>query len=148
MSDTALGQIFAEIDERLAPAAIDGLKSYERMPSGDPAKFPALVVYDDGDDLAEQETGSTRLGLMVSVEGYMEGQGGAATHDAMLQLHAAVVAALCDDGGNLGGLVENIEIAGRRRVVVAQLANKRRIGFAQDFEITFATERGNPAKFA
>lgn len=148
MTDTALGEIFAEIDGRLSPASIDGLKSYERMPSGDPTTFPAVAAYDDGDNPVESEAGSTALALIISVEGYVVGSGGAATHDAMLKLHAAVVAALCADGSNLGGLVENIEIVGQRRVVVAKLATKRRVGFAQDFKITFSTKRGNPAEFA
>jgi hypothetical protein len=148
VTDSALAGIFEEVDRRLSPAEIDGLKSYERMPSGDPARYPAVVAYDDGDSPIENENGSTALSLRLSVEGYVEGHGGAATHDAMLKLHAQAVAALCADGSNLGGLVENIEIVGQRRVVVAQLAAKRRVGFSQDFEITFSTERGNPAKFA
>ncbi len=146
---TALGSVFAEVDSRLAVGAIAGLESYERMPSGDPDAFPALAAYDEGDALAEQEAGSTRLAVQLTVEGYMQGHGGAATHDAMLQLHADVVFALCgDEGSNLGGLVENIEISGQRRVAVSQLADHRRLGFAQDFEITLSTERGNPHNFA
>jgi hypothetical protein len=144
---TALSQIFAAIDGRLA--ALPTVQSYERMPSGDPDVFPALAAFDDGDEPAEQEAGSTRLSLSLTVEGYMNGVGGAATHNQLLALHAAVVLALCgDEGTNLGGLIENIEIVGRRRIVVAELAKERRLSFGQDFEITYSTIRGDPASFA
>ncbi|GEM_PF-1690830 len=143
---TALGQIFAEVDRRLGVDQITGLQSYERMPSGDPARFNALVVYDEGDEPIEHEAGTTRNSLRITVEGYVIGHGGAATHDEMTKLHAQAVFALCGDAGtNLGGLVENIEVVGTRRVAVTTLAEKRRLGFAQDFEITFSTPRGNPS---
>lgn len=143
---TALSLIFAEVDRRLSPAQIDGLQSYERMPSGDPAKFNALVVYDEGDEPIEHEAGTSRFRLRITVEGYVTGHGGAATHDEMTKLHAQAVFALCGDAGtNLGGLVENIEIVGQRRVAVTTLSEKRRLGFAQDFEITLSTPRGNPS---
>jgi hypothetical protein len=143
---TALGQIFAEIDVRLE--ALAGIESYQRMPSGDPDVFPALEVYDNGDLPAEFEAATTQTELEISVVGVMEGHGGAATHDAMIALHAVTVFALCGDAGtNLGGLVENIEARGRR-VVVAKLAEKRRLSFAQDFIITLATPRGDPRTFA
>ncbi|MCP3732012.1 hypothetical protein M9978_16425 [Sphingomonas sp. MG17] len=146
---TALSQIFGAIDERLALLIAQSNGSYERMPSGDPDIFPALHVFDEGDDPAEQEAVATRLDLEISVEGYMEGHGGAATHDAMLALHADTVKAMCGDIlFNLDGLVENIEIIGRRRVQVVPLAEKRRLSFAQDFLITFATVRGDPNEFA
>jgi len=144
---TALSQIYAEIDARLS--TLPTVQLYERMPSGDPDIFPALAVFDDGDEPAEQEASSTRLSLSLTVEGYMNGVGGAATHDQLLALHAAVVRALCgDEGTNLGGLVENIEITGRRRVVVAPLSKERHLSFGQDFEILYSTVRGDPASFA
>jgi hypothetical protein len=42
-------------------------------------------------------------------------------------------------------LVEKVVRVGRRRVAVAELASSRRLGFAQDFDITYATPRGDPA---
>lgn len=144
---TPLETIFGEVDARLE--SLNGVESYERMPSGDPARFPALAVYDEGDDPDEHEAGATRATLQITVEGYVEGFGGPAVHATMLQLHANAVFALCGDAGsNLGGIVENIEIVGRRRVAVAQLSDKRRLGFAQDFAITYATPRGDPRSFA
>jgi hypothetical protein len=142
----ALTLIFAEIDRRLG--ALASVHEYERMPSGDPAAYPALHVYDNGDEPIEAETDTSRLQLAITVEGYVEGEGGATTHDEMIELHSATVAALCADDGALGGLVELIEIAGQRRVQLAPLAETRRIAFAQDFTIQFATVRGDPAQFA
>lgn len=141
---TALEQIFAALDGRLQ--AVTGLQEYERMPTGDPNRFPALHLFDGGDESTEQEAAATRLSLAVTVEGYVEGASGGAAHDALNALHAKAVAALCNDAGsNLGGLVGNIEIAGRRRVDTPQLGEVRRLGFAQDFTITYATARGDPA---
>ena len=143
---TALSTIFAEVDARLTDlVAPDG--SYERMPSGDPDVFPALEVHDGGDMPVEFEAGATRTELSFEVVGFVEGHGGAQTHDAMTDLHAKVVFALCGDGENLGGIVENIE-ARDRRPVVAELANKRRVGFFQDFIVTLTTPRGDPRSLA
>lgn len=143
---TALSIIFTEIDARLSGiVAPEG--SYERMPSGDPDVFPALEVHDGGDTPAEFEAGATRSELSFEVVGFVEGHGGAQTHDAMTVLHAKVVFALCGDGENLGGIVENIE-ARDRRPVVAELAAKRRIGFSQDFIVTLITPRGDPRALA
>jgi hypothetical protein len=139
--------IFDELDARLG--AVEGVESYERMPSGDPARFDALELYDGGEEAIEGEASTTRLALEIVVQGYVEDFGGTATHDRMADLHARVVSALCGDAGtNLGGLVENIEISGSRRVDVPELAKKRRLGFAQDFTIIYATPRGDPSQFA
>jgi len=146
---TALTQIFGEIDARLLDVVAARNGSYERMPSGDPDIFPALELFDEGDQPAEQESAATRLDLEVTVRGYMEGHGGAATHDAMIELHADTVKAMCGDvASNLAGLVENIEIVGQRQVAVSTLSDTRRLAFAQAFLITFATVRGDPNVFA
>ena len=140
---SALSQIFAALDARLS--AVTGLLEYERMPTGDPAKFPALHLFDGGDEPSEQEHAATRLMLSVTVEGYVEAAAGATAHDALTDLHAKAVAALCNDAGsNLGALVENIEIVGTRRIDTPELGETRRLGFAQDFTIAFATVRGDP----
>ena len=137
-------QLFAILDERLA--AIAGVAEYEREPSGDPNAFPALVLYDGGQMQSDGEVGNSQQMLTVTVQGYAEGGAGAAAHGAMNDLHAAVVAALMTEPP-LDGLVETIEDRGLR-VSVAVLASKRRFGFAQDFEIQFATVRGDPTQFA
>jgi len=140
---SALSDIYAEIDARLGQ--LEGVEEYDRMPAGDPSAFPALQAYDGGDEPVEGEVGATRLAALLTLEGYVEGYSGSAAHDQMTDLHATAVFALCGDGGDLGGLVETIEISGGRRVGVTELSSTRRLGFAQDFAITFATERGNPA---
>jgi hypothetical protein len=143
---TALSLIFAAVDARLE--AVTGLQSYEREPSGDPDAFPAIEVNDLGDDEADEgeETGTARRTLSISVTGFVEGLSGSAAHDALTNLHSDAVKALCGDPGyNLGGLVEKVVRVGRRRVAVAELASSRRLGFAQDFDITYATPRGDPA---
>jgi hypothetical protein len=147
---TVLGGIFAEIDARLAALAGELTGSYEREPSGDPDLFPALSGHDGGDEvLPDQETGVTRLALLFTVAGLVQGSSGPEAHAAMLALHARVVLALCgDEGSNLGGVpgVELIELTGQRRVDVAELANIRRLGFEQDFSIQYSTVRGDPSQ--
>jgi hypothetical protein len=147
---SVLEDIFAEIDTRLAAIAAAETGSYERMPSGDPDLFPALAAYDRGAQPDEEpETGTDRMWLNMTVDGFVEGYSGAATHDALSDLHAKAVLGLIDDGAgsNLGGVpgVESIEL-GARRVDVAELASKRRLGFEQDFRIQYSTVRGDPSQ--
>lgn len=139
----ALSLIYGEVDERLA-AVVGPEGSYERMPSGDPDAFPALEVVDGGDSPSEDEseTLADRWDLQFTVFGYVENYGGAAAHDALIALHASTVTALCGDGKKLGGLVDVIEPQGRR-TDVAELADVRRMGFAQDFKVVYATPVGN-----
>lgn len=144
---TALGQIFGEVDSRLS--AIPGVLEYERMPTGDPDSFWALHLYDDGDvDAAEEgsEAGTSRRELTFHVEGFVQDFSGAAAHDDLSDLHAEAVKALCgDEGFNLGGLVESISPSGDRRVATPKLGEVRRLGFAQDFAVIYATPRGDPS---
>lgn len=148
---TARVDIFVEVDARLEQ--VPGVAEYDRMPAGDPTRYPALQAFDEGDELLEGETAASRLGLVLTVQGFVTGKAGAGfgreTHNSLLQMHADTVFALCGDaGGNLGGLVEGIEPVGKRRTDVAELSKERRLAFAQDFLITFATKRGNPNEFA
>lgn len=141
--------IFAEVDSRLTAVSAAANGSYERMPSGDPDRFPALAAFDGGDELLEHEAGSTRLALTVTVQGFVEGYDGPPAHDAMIALHAVAVVALCGEPMfDLNDLVESVEIDGRRRVQIAELADKRRLGFEQDFTIIFSTRRGDPSQAA
>lgn len=144
---TALSQIFAVVDERLLAVVEPDDGSYERMPSGDPDTFPALEVHDSGDNPVQFESGTTHTELHLELIGFVEGDGGASTHDAMLELHAKAIFALCGDDATLGGLVENVE-AGDRRAVKAMLASKDRVGFSADIVITLTTRRGDPRDLA
>ena len=136
--------IFAEIERRLR--AIPGVAEVERMPSGDPAAFPALHIYDDGQKPGEGEAGVTQYAMPIVIDAFVEQAGGAAAHAAMNELHAAVVAALITDPP-LGGLAETID-DGEMIVRVANLASSRRMGFALDIVIGFPTRRGDPAQSA
>jgi hypothetical protein len=134
-------QILAILDTRLA--ALPGLAEYERMASGDPAAFPALILNDNGQSIRETEAGATRYALDLMIEGYVEGGTGASASAALNELHAAVVAAVMSEPP-IGGLAEVIE-EGALRVDVATLGGARRLGFALDLTIQFATRRGDPA---
>lgn len=131
--------IFAAIEAALAGT---GATEIERMPSSDPASFPALHIMDDGQAQTEGEAGSTRYALSLSVEGYVEGSGGSAMHTALNALYAATVAAIMGLIPTVAE-IEDIE-EGDLRTAVAPLASGRRLAFSQDFIITFATRRGQP----
>jgi hypothetical protein len=84
--------IFAEIESRLT--AIDDVAEVERMPSGDPAKFPALHIFDAPQDPIDGEPQASRYGLTAIIEGYVSGGSGAIAHAALNDLYSRVVTAL------------------------------------------------------
>lgn len=130
-------QILGLVDQRLAPLA----EEYERNPSDDPTRFPALAANDGGHRIVETEAGATRYALDLTVEGYVEGGTGAQASAALNELYAAVVATMMTEPP-LGGLAETIE-EGDLRVATATLASDRRLGFTLEFTITFPTRRGD-----
>lgn len=131
--------IIAAVDTALwATSALE----VERMPSGDPALFPALHIHDDGQSQLEAEAFASRFTLALSIEGFVEGSGGAAAHAALNALHAQAVQAICALE-NPAANIEAIE-PGDLRVAVAALSSARRLAFSQDFAITFAHRRGDP----
>lgn len=132
--------IYAAIEAALL--ADTSAAEVERMPSTDPISFPALHIMDDGQNQIEGEAGSTRYGLALSVEGYVEGTGGSAMHTQLNMLHAQTVAAIIALIGMVPAIGDIDE--GDLRVAVAPLASARRLAFSQDFTITFATRRGQP----
>lgn len=135
---TIRGAIVDEIEQRLR--GIFGVASVEVMPSGDPDAFPALVVLDGGQQPSETETFAARKDLAITVEGYVSGGGGRDAYAALNALIGDVVAALITEPP-LSGLCETID-EGALRIDVAELASQRRLGFALDIPITFATPRG------
>lgn len=141
---SARGQIFAEIIARMT--ALPAVASVELMPPGDPDAYPAIKIFDDGQQIAEVEAGATRYALSVAIEGHVQGGVGDATHAALNDLHAAVIAALLSEPP-LGGLAETVEEGGMR-VQLIELADERSLAFAQDLTITFATPRGDPTRIA
>jgi hypothetical protein len=132
--------ILAAIDSALSNGT--SAEEIERMPSGDPTSWPALHIYDDGQGLDEAEAGASRYGMALTIEGYVEGAGGTAASQALNQLYADTVTAVM----GLEGVQPEIETVreGDMRVTRAALASGRRLAFALDFTITFATRRGLP----
>jgi hypothetical protein len=135
-------QIFAAIEALLQD--IDGVGEVERMPSGDPASFPALHLFDDGHRPSDSgpEADAQLQALSVAIDGYVQGGDGAEAHAALNALYAAVIEALFPEPV-LGGLAEEIEETGFS-VTVAERANKRRLAFALQLTIHYATRRGSP----
>jgi hypothetical protein len=141
-------QIFALVDQLLGLDAEDpiaGLGEYEFEPDRDPAKFPALHAFDGGDLPLEEETGVRMKALTLTIEGFVQKPGGAAARAALNELHAEAVRRLMNNPAlERWGIRET----GPLRIDTAELANKRRRGFSQDFEITYSTVPGDPGAFA
>lgn len=133
-------QIFGKVDALLSPLATE----YARMPSGDPAAFPCLYVFDNGDRPAEdgEEAGTQRKLLQIGIDGYVEGGSGAAAHDAAHALYASVIEALYAEPV-LDGLASEITEV-KLDMDVAVRASARRIAFSLDIEVHYATRRGMP----
>lgn len=135
--------LFAAIEAALASAAAE----VERMPSGDPANFPALHILDHGQAREpETEAGATRYAVQLSIEGYVQhlagGNAGAVAHAALNQLHADTVRAVMALVDAVPGL-ENIEEEAMR-VSVLPLGAVRALAFSADFAATIVTRRGDP----
>jgi hypothetical protein len=132
-------QIMAAIEAAIADLAAE----VEVEPAGDPIDFPALGITDGGHSVLEHEVTITRRSMMVTIDGFVEGGNGRAPTAERNALWATVVTALLNDE-TLGALIEVID-DGDYRPVTATLANVRRLGFTQDFEIQFSTSRADPA---
>ena len=133
-------EIFAHIEACLAEAGI--ANEVERMPSSDPAKFPALHIFDEGDDPDEGEAGTARKLMTVRIEGYVETGNGREAHGEANQLYARIIELLFTEPV-LGSFATEIEEGGLRPAV-ANLASKRRLGFDLTLLIYYATRRGEP----
>lgn len=140
---TAIREIIIAAVEAALASGTEAVE-IERMPSGDPAAFPALHIMDFGQrQLAETEAGASRFDMALSIEGYVQGTGGAAVHAAMNKLQADTVRsvmALQDTGVAGLEIVEPEDL----RVATVELGSARRIAFAQDFSLQFVTRRGDP----
>ena len=133
-------QIFGAVEQLLA--TVPTVLEVERMPSGDPAKFNALHLFDEGDQLVDGEAGTSRWALNLGIDGYVQGGSGAEAHAALNQLAAGVVEVLFAEPV-LGGLASEIELE-RMTVTVAERASARRLAFSMDLIIHYATRRGMP----
>jgi hypothetical protein len=112
--------------------------------SGDPDSFPSLNVQDGGNRVIEGEVGSIRRELSITIEGVVEGGDGDEASADLDALYAQVFGLMMADE-TFGGLAELID-EGDLRTDVVMLAAERRLGFAQDFTIQFATLRSDPSQ--
>ena len=135
-------QIVAEIARRIK--LVPGIAEVEVMPSADPDAWPALHLFDDGQEPTEYEAEITRQNFAPRIECYVEQPGGAEAYDLLNDLYSAVIATLID-GTQLGGIVETID-EGRMEISVAPLASAPRMYFGLDLLITFAARRGDPSQ--
>ncbi len=114
----------------------------ELMPSGDPSRFPALQIFDEGDQPDEGEAGTSRWIMTLGIDGYVEGGVGSEALGALNELYADVVEALFAEPV-LGGIATEIEITGFKPTV-AERASARRMAFSSSLQIYYATRRGRP----
>jgi len=132
--------IFDEAAARLK--LIPGVNEVEILPAGDPVSFNAIHLFDGGHRVVPHDAWTVGHDMTLIVEGYVEGAMGVDAHRELASLHAVCVAALVSEPP-LGGLAETID-EGDLRIAVAPLASKPRLAFAADFQIGFATRRGDP----
>jgi hypothetical protein len=134
-------RIFAEVEARLAAIASPTVAEVRRMPSGDPSRFPALFIFDQGDvaDQDEEETDAMAFVLSLGIDGFVAGD---APHTAANALYAAVVEALFPQPV-LDGLATEIRIV-RLDMAVAERARDHRLGFALELAIHYHTRFGEP----
>ncbi len=132
-------RIFAEIETRFA--AIAGVEEVERMPAGDPTRFNALFIFDEGDvpDTESEETDTNAFVLTVGVDGFVAGD---APHTAANALYAAVIETLFTQPV-LGGLATEIRVV-RLSMAVAERSKDHRLGFGLELAIHYHTRFGEP----
>lgn len=124
--------------------ALAGVAEVLRLATGDPSRFPALFLEDNGQQAdSETEPGVTRYSLGLTIEGYVEGDGGAEAHAALNSLYMQVVAMMLA-ADLLGGLAEEVT-EGDLRIASASLTSAMRLGFALDFNVQFVADRAAPA---
>lgn len=134
-------RIFVAIEDRLRAITMPEIQEVRRMPSGDPARFPALFIFDQGDaaDQDEEETDTMAFRMSVGIEGFLAGS---EPHTAANALYAAVVEALFPEPV-LGGLASEIRIV-RLDMAVAERAKDSRSGFSLELSILYHTRFGEP----
>lgn len=134
-------RIFAAIEAQLDDITSPVVAEVRRMPGGNPTKFPALFIFDQGDRLAEEEEETDCMAFVMSVgiDGFVTGQ---APHTAANALYAAVVEALFVQP-YCAGLVTEIRII-RLDMAPAENAKDYRLGFALELALHYHTRFGEP----
>jgi hypothetical protein len=139
---TALRErIFALIETRLKAIPAPAVAEVRRMPGGDPARFPALFIFDQGDRIAEEEeeTDAMAFVLSVGIDGFVAEDN---PHTAANALYSAVVEALFPQPV-LDGLATEIRII-RLDMALAERALDARLGFGLELAIHYHTRFGEP----
>ncbi len=134
-------QIFAAIETRLLAIASPAVAEVRRMPGGDPTRLPALFIFDQGDQIAEDEDETDTMAFLMSVgiDGFVAGD---APHTDANALYAAVIEALFPQPV-LGGLATEIRIV-RLDMAVAERAKDHRLGFGLELALHYHTRFGEP----
>jgi hypothetical protein len=138
-------QIFAAIETRLGAITAPAVAEIRRMPGGDPTRFPALFIFDQGDRIAEEEEETDQMAFVLSVgiDGFVTGD---VPHTAANALYAAVIEALFPQPV-LGGLATEIRIV-QLDMAVAERAKDHRLGFGLELNIHYHTRFGEPQQQA
>lgn len=134
-------RIFAAIETRLNAIPSPAVAEVRRMPGGDPSRFPALFIFDQGDRAVEEEEETDCMAFVMSVgiDGFVTGD---AAHTAANALYAAVIEALFTQPV-LGGLATEIGIV-RLDMATAERAKDNRLGFGLELALHYHTRFGQP----
>lgn len=122
-------------------AAVPDVAEVERMPSGDPTKFNALHIHDQGDTPVEEEeeTDTEAFWMQVGIDGFVtEASASTAANALYASLKERVMVQ-----PPIGGLAEEIR-QGRLDMAVAERAKDHRLGFGVEFNILYRTRFGRP----
>lgn len=122
-------------------AGLAGVAEVEVAPPGDPAAFPALHLFDNGEQVRRHDSWSVRAALDLSVIGYVSGDGAAALAGAR-NLDGDIIQALADS--QLGGLAIQVNV-GALTVEPVDLARVRVVAFRRQFSIDYSYRTADPA---
>jgi hypothetical protein len=132
--------IMTDVETCLAGKATE----IEVMPEGNPSRFPALHIYDDGDGAQQRtETGTHRQAMKLTIEGFIEQEGGREALAELNALYAAAVKAIFEMA-DASPLIEEA-VQGDMRINRPFLGDRRRLAFSADIPLIFPTLRGDPA---
>lgn len=126
-------------------AVLEGLgqaAEVELCPPGDPASFPALHLYDNGETPGSQDPWRTRATLELAVVGYVAHTDGAAL-PAARNLDGAVIAALANS--QFDGLAIQVRIGGLA-IDPVDLAEVRTVAWRREISVDYSYQTANPAE--
>lgn len=140
MSDEVRLSILEKVAERLRD--ITTAQEVQLMPSGEPERFDALHIFDEGQSPVEGEVGTSRFAMSIGIDGYVSGGTGTDAAAALNSLYADTIEALFTEPV-LDGLATEIAESGLK-IMVVQRASARRLSFDLSLTVFYATQRGSP----